>query len=80
MDTEDTTQIGESTLALLPQREIEILSLLAIGKSNRDIAEELYLEVKTVKNHLTNIYSKMSVKGRTEAIAIYYKYSLANKK
>ncbi len=54
----------------LTQREEEILKLIAAGKDNRDIATALKIEEKTVKNHINNIYSKIGVNNRTEAI--YY--------
>lgn len=71
---------SENTLATLTEREMNVLSLLAKGWSNRDIADKLSIEVKTVKNHLTNIYSKMNVRSRSEAIAIYYTYNTSEKR
>ncbi len=53
----------------LTTREKEILSLIAIGKGNREIAENLNIEEKTVKNHINNIYSKLQIKSRYEAIS-----------
>jgi len=52
----------------LSQREIEILKLAARGMSNRDIANTLFLSVRTVKAHLTNVFNKMGVGCRTDAI------------
>ncbi|GAI58503.1 unnamed protein product, partial [marine sediment metagenome] len=49
-------------------REIEILRLAAKGMSNKDIAGELFLGLRTVKAHLTNIFNKIGVGSRTEAI------------
>ncbi|GEM_PF-4319465 len=54
---------------LLTPREVEVLQLAARGLSNKDIAEELGITVRTVKGHLINIYSKMKVKSRTEAVS-----------
>jgi DNA-binding NarL/FixJ family response regulator len=54
--------------ALTP-REIEVLEFVVAGKSNREIAEALFIEEKTVKNHVSNIYSKLHLKNRYEAIA-----------
>ncbi|MBW7635628.1 response regulator transcription factor [Bacillus licheniformis] len=54
----------------LTARELEILKLVAEGKTNKDIAEELYITIKTVKTHVTNILSKLEVDDRTQA-AIY---------
>jgi two-component system, NarL family, response regulator LiaR len=53
---------------LLSNREIDILNLAAKGLSNDDIASELFLSVRTVKAHLTNIFNKLGVHCRTEAI------------
>lgn len=63
----------------LTTREIELLSCLVEGLSNRQIAEKLHVEMKTVKNHLTNIYSKLQVQNRLEAVVHYYKISSARK-
>jgi LuxR family maltose regulon positive regulatory protein len=53
----------------LSERELEILSLIAGGMSNKDLAESLFLTVGTVKWHLNNIYSKLDVRSRTQAVA-----------
>ncbi len=57
------------SMAPLTAREREILSLIAIGKGNREIANSLNIEEKTVKNHINNIYSKLQIKSRYEAIS-----------
>lgn len=54
---------------LLSTRELEVLSLIAEGKSNEQIAQQLYLALNTVKRHASNIYDKLEVKKRTEAVA-----------
>src|SRR5215469_13464985 len=51
----------------LSPREIEILKLLAEGASNRKIAEQLVLAEGTVKNHVSNILSKLHIENRTQA-------------
>ena len=51
----------------LKQRQIEILSLIAEGKSNNLIADELYISCHTVKTHITNIYRKIDVSSRVHA-------------
>lgn len=56
------------TGAQLSSRESEILQLAARGMRNRDIANALFLSVRTVKAHLTNIFNKMGVGSRTDAI------------
>jgi LuxR family maltose regulon positive regulatory protein len=53
----------------LSQRELEVLQLIAQGLSNREISERLFLALSTVKGHNRNIYSKLQVQRRTEAIA-----------
>lgn len=55
-------------LHLLTKRECQVLQLLADGKSNRAIAETLYISEKTVKNHVSNILQKMNVNDRTQAV------------
>ena len=52
-------------------REEEILVLLTKGYSNKEIADVLHLSVETVRSHLKNIYTKMHVRSRTEAVAHY---------
>jgi DNA-binding NarL/FixJ family response regulator len=51
----------------LSERELEILRLLGQGASNKEIADQLVITVGTVKNHLTNIMAKLSVRDRTQA-------------
>jgi len=52
----------------LSDRELEVLKLAAKGMSNKDIAEKLFLSVRTVKAHLSTIFNKVNVASRTEAI------------
>ena len=54
----------------LTAREIEILKLIEAGCSNQDIAEQLVLSILTVKRHISNIFTKLGVKSRTQAIAM----------
>lgn len=54
----------------LTNREVEVLGFLARGRSNRDIANELFISENTVKNHVRNIFEKLELHTRTEA-ALY---------
>ncbi|MEC1522406.1 response regulator transcription factor [Neobacillus niacini] len=60
----------------LTTREMEILMLMADGKTNQDIADELYIALKTVKTHVSNILSKLNVQDRTQAVIYAFKHSL----
>jgi len=53
----------------LSERELEVLRLLAAGLSNREIAAELFLAIGTVKKYTSNIYGKLNVHKRTQAVA-----------
>lgn len=53
----------------LSGREIEVLALVAAGKSNTEIAEALFVSESTVKSHLAHIFSKLSVNSRTAAVS-----------
>ncbi|MDR7077136.1 NarL family two-component system response regulator LiaR [Neobacillus niacini] len=60
----------------LTSREMEILLLMAEGKANQEIADELFIALKTVKTHVSNILSKLSVQDRTQAVIYAFKHSL----
>jgi len=64
------TESQESVIQSLTDREREILDLLAQGLSNKLIAARLYLSVRTVEGHLANIYSRLDVHSRTEAMLV----------
>jgi ATP/maltotriose-dependent transcriptional regulator MalT len=53
----------------LSQRETEVLRLIADGATNKEIANELILTVNTVKRHISNIFGKLHVSNRAQAIA-----------
>ncbi|MEC4819517.1 MAG: response regulator transcription factor [Scytonema sp. PMC 1069.18] len=55
------------SLAELTPREKEVLRLIATGASNREIAQKLYISEGTVKNHVTNILNRLSLRDRTQA-------------
>ncbi len=54
----------------LTTRELEVLKLIEAGHSNQEISEKLFISITTVKRHISNIYAKLGVKSRTQAIAI----------
>lgn len=59
---------GSGNEPLLTKREIDVLSLVAQGKTNRQIARDLYIADNTVKNHVRNILEKLGVHTRMEAV------------
>jgi DNA-binding NarL/FixJ family response regulator len=67
---------GASDDADLSKREVTILGALRSGQSNKQIAKELFLAEQTVKFHLTNIYRKLGVSSRTEAVRYAYEHGL----
>lgn len=62
-------------LSMISERESSVLNLVVQGKTNTVIAENLYISVNTVKNHLKNIYKKMGVSSRAQAVAKYLETS-----
>jgi LuxR family maltose regulon positive regulatory protein len=54
----------------LTTREVEVIKLIKTGCSNQDIAEQLFISIPTVKRHISNIYGKLGVESRTQAVAI----------
>jgi len=63
------TSVKESKAqGLLSEREAEVLRLVALGMSNKEVAEELFLSQRTVKAHLTSVFNKLNVASRSEAI------------
>lgn len=61
-------QTVQTPLGTATRTQMRVLALLGMGKSNREIAEELGCNVKTVKNHLNILFQKFDVKNRTEAV------------
>jgi DNA-binding NarL/FixJ family response regulator len=61
---------------VLTRREVEVLELIAQGKRNRDIAEELFLSERTVKNHVGGVLRKLHVNDRTEAAILAAKHGI----
>ena len=69
----NTSLISELELS---KRELEILGLLAEGHSNQEIATKLFVSLSTVKTHLQNIFEKLDVKRRTQAVEMARRLSL----
>jgi DNA-binding CsgD family transcriptional regulator/predicted negative regulator of RcsB-dependent stress response len=67
---------GERTATVLSAREIQVLGLVATGKTNREIAAELVLSEHTVRRHLQNIYTKVGLSSRAAATAYAYEHGL----
>lgn len=61
----------------LTQREREILAYMTDGSSNRDIAQQLTLSTSTVKNHVSNIFSKLDADSRTKVVALAVEHHLS---
>jgi DNA-binding CsgD family transcriptional regulator len=63
-------------VAGLTAREAEVLRLVARGQSNKEIAAELVLSVRTVERHITNLYGKIDARGKADATAYAFKHGL----
>jgi DNA-binding NarL/FixJ family response regulator len=68
--------VSETAAGLTP-REVEVLRLVATGKTNRAIAADLFLSEKTVARHVSNIFTKLGVSSRSAATAYAYQHDLA---
>ena len=71
-----TVAEAESLPDGLTQRELEVLVLLAQGKTNRTIATELFISEKTVASHVSHIFTKLGVASRSAATAYAYDHDL----
>lgn len=71
--TEGTKRILHDDLT---NRELEILLLMAEGKTNQEIADNLFIALKTVKTHVSNILGKLEVQDRTQAVIYAFKHGL----
>jgi DNA-binding NarL/FixJ family response regulator len=65
MNAIDWAKIDELQIS---KRELEVLNLLATGKSNDEIAQTLFVSRNTIKTHIANLYQKLEVKRRTQAV------------
>jgi len=80
-ESEDLTERAremwrESRSERLTAREMDVLGCIAKGFSNQDIAQALFVSEKTVKNHLTNIFRKLNVNDRTQALIYVLKHKI----
>jgi DNA-binding NarL/FixJ family response regulator len=62
--------VPDGALAVLSARELEVLALVAAGRSNPQVAAELFISRKTAEHHVSNILTKLGVSTRAEAAAI----------
>ena len=70
-ETAATTQpCTQLLIEPLSRREREVLKLIEAGCSNQGIADELVISITTVKRHISNIYAKLGVQSRTQAVSI----------
>ena len=74
--TEQADRGTRSSIGSLSEREVQVLRLLAAGKTNRDIAKELFISENTVARHVSNIFDKMGVSSRAGAAAWAYQHNL----
>jgi len=65
----NSTILNSSIETDLSTRELEVLLNVANGLSNKELAEKLFVSLNTIKTHTANIYSKLGVKSRTQAIS-----------
>ncbi len=67
----------QKAIKTLTKRETEILNLIGLGRSNLEIADELCISYKTVKNHVYNLFAKLGIHARAEAIHFAIKMKIA---
>ena len=72
---EETTSPQDNILLLLSTRELQVLKLIAEGRTNKEIAAIQFIEISTVKTHINNMYTKLSVSNRKEARAKYNEFA-----
>ena len=72
----DIRTLNQDPVASLSQRERMILCALAKGLTNRELAKELSISCNTVKFHLSNLYEKLGIRSRAQAIAFFYSSKL----
>jgi DNA-binding CsgD family transcriptional regulator len=75
--SEPPREVASANMHGLTDREIEVLRLIAAGKSNQQIAEDLIISLNTVARHVGNIFGKTGVNNRTEAATYALRQGLA---
>ena len=68
VDTQPDNNLNQLLIEPLSERELDVLDLMANGHTNQAIADELFIALSTVKKHINNIYGKLNVPNRTQAI------------
>jgi len=76
----DVRDLDSDPTQSLSRKEKIILEALSKGLTNRELSKELEITVNTVKFHLSNLYEKLSVRNRAQAIAFYYESRLPNER
>jgi LuxR family maltose regulon positive regulatory protein len=64
-----TPDAGQQLPEPLSERELEVLALISAGKSNKEIAHQLFLSMSTIKTHINRLYRKLGTRSRTQAVA-----------
>jgi two-component system, NarL family, response regulator LiaR len=72
---QDGNDLEDNTLT---DREVEILQQMALGKTNQEIADELFLSERTVRTHVTNILAKLGLSNRTQAVLYALREGIAH--
>lgn len=67
----------EAKIALVTERELEVINLVALGLKNKPIGERLFISETTVRHHLTSVFGKLGVSSRLELIIYAFKHGLA---
>ena len=67
--------LSSAKLTILSPREMEVLALISESMTNEEIAQKLFLSVKTVKTHMRNIFAKANIRNRVEAALIYTRHA-----
>ncbi|CAM2007479.1 response regulator [Acanthopleuribacter pedis] len=75
----ETQKQSQTTAARLSKREKQVLTLIAEGLDNPSISEQLFISLGTVKNHVTNIYNKLGLRSRAEAVTWAWENNLVER-